>query len=106
MFLFASNRINNKVQGHLWLADGFKVFTYNSYLANQLFSFETKTLLHYNFGWGGICDGYYLPTAIDLRDSLDEKYVDLGFGDVIDRQEGLYFNQNFSAITYYVPPRN
>lgn len=107
VFLFGSHKINNEEEGHIWLADGFKVFEYKYYSSpNVIFLLENKTLFHYNFGWGGNCDGYYLPAAVDLRDSLDEKFVDPSFGDIIYKQDNLYYNRNFRAIIYDIPNEN
>ena len=41
--------------GHAFICDGY----------------DNKNYFHFNFGWGGYLDAYFLPTAISLRDGSD-----------------------------------
>ena len=37
---------------------------------------RTIDLVHVNFGWGGYCDGYYLPDAFDLNADKYREYAE------------------------------
>lgn len=73
-------RGDDKAYGHAWIADGYEkenyyeeewVYTYDA--ANNLIDTEyrgivsggTGYLLHFNLGWGGQNDGYYLSNLVD-----------------------------------------
>ena len=59
--------------GHAFICDGY----------------NTEGLLHFNFGWYGTCDGWYVSTALNMthRDG-----------------DALHFNSNHSMLLDVVPP--
>ena len=71
-------------KGHQWNLDGWLYRTryITTYYRNGTISQEGpfgQTLIHCNFGWNGICDGYYYfgnfdttKAPADLEDEFDE----------------------------------
>ena len=57
--------------GHAWVLDGIKSLrrkvTQINIFTNEVVdvSFQKKELVHCNFGWGGIDNGYYLSKAFN-----------------------------------------
>ncbi|MBR5282241.1 MAG: C10 family peptidase [Alistipes sp.] len=86
--------------GHIWLADGYRIYQYNHItILNSLYFSEDKFYAHYNLGWGGDCDGYYLLGAIDLRTPIDEIFVNDSIGDFAITKNA-YYNIELGTITY------
>lgn len=54
---------------------------------------------HYNFGWGGKCDGYYLLGTVDFSNALDEDFIDSEIGD-ISFANNAYYDYNFLTLIY------
>lgn len=87
--------------GHGWVLDGFRVYErevikkQGSTIVNSWK--ETRTLVHSNFGWGGLADGYYAAGTFNLKNGAEET-------DEKDRGEtGInksHFGWGFSVITY------
>jgi len=75
---------------HIWLIDGWHEYvkrTWVTYysgllpLPEQLAGEEWTKLSHCNFGWGGLCDGYYTHGMYDTTKTLDSKFIDSEAGD-------------------------
>ena len=64
------NIFNYNKGGHAWVADGWmyrsriRYATYDSGFKRQEGT-DDQLLMHCNFGWGGMCDGYYFFGAFD-----------------------------------------
>lgn len=54
-------------------------------------------LVHINLGWGGMCDGYYLPGAFDLT---QDKYREFAEEDDIDAYDAHVYDLNVSYLIY------
>lgn len=92
--------------GHSWIIDGYKmstrdIQTIESSTGNVISTKTEKSLLlHCNWGWGGVSDGYYVSGIFDTRsqpielDNKDEKRDELG---------DSKFKWFFSIITYDNP---
>ena len=79
---------NGETVGHAFLLDGWLRLEYGlSYLSeyddpygifgsildNKQYTID---LVHTNFGWGGVCDGYYLPDAFNLTEQKYNEYAE------------------------------
>jgi hypothetical protein len=70
----------NTLKGHAWIIDGYKTFTITISIPEilvYLFGFPSTwtgpaRLLHCNFGWGGLADGYYLSNLFAEYYKFDE----------------------------------
>ena len=63
--LIMSGQDNVNGGGHAFICDGY----------------DDRGFFHYNFGWGGYLDGYYLPSAINLADGSNyntDKTITIG----------------------------
>ena len=58
-----------------------------------------KYYTHCNFGWKGVCDGYYLLGAVDFRDPLEEIFIEPEIGD-ISFEGDSYYDFDFYTIIY------
>ena len=99
--------------GHAWIIDGWNEYTvryWNCYyythggtdmeiLDKVLLSSTTYTKMHCNFGWGGLCDGYYSENIFDTTKHLNNANIDTSVGDY-SGIGGYLFNSNFKIITY------
>lgn len=90
-----------------WLFDGYKFYREDVYLreydpmgsglyTETLQSSTTYNLCHCNFGYGGVCDGYYPTNVFDLTVRLNSKNIDSLNGDIAGTQEGVYMNSNLN----------
>ena len=86
--------------GHAWVIDGciyqvqsLKLYNGNNELIGEIC--ETRDYVHCNWGWGGICDGYYITNIFNLNagsaipDNAD-----------YNQPQELNFNQDLQALTY------
>ncbi len=91
--VFAKGTASNNNTTKYWLTDGYKFYREDTYLreydplgsglfTDTLQSSITYKLCHCNFGYQGVCDGYYQTTVLDLSTRLTIKNVDLSNGDV------------------------
>ncbi|MDE6140889.1 MAG: C10 family peptidase, partial [Alistipes sp.] len=99
--------------GHAWVIDGWNEYTvryWNCYydthggtdmeiLDRVLLESRTYTKVHCNFGWGGMCDGYYSGDMFDTTKWLDRDDIDTSVGDYAG-SAGQMFNSNLQMITY------
>ena len=87
--------------GHAWLADGYKIYqhTYKAITNNTVYSSENKFYAHYNFGWGGGCDGYFLLGSVDLRTHTDSLFTNTSIGDLIS-PSAKYYNIELGVLYY------
>ena len=77
--------------GHAWVADAYKTMDYCEYLYRirvpdgnlytsdweliKTTKLKTANFIHYNWGWDGYCNGYFLPGVFDTH---NEHEYDLG----------------------------
>ena len=59
--------ISGTVNGHAWVIDGYKI---------RKKAGRTYTLLHCNWGWRGLCNGYYYSGIFDLNKKATEVQED------------------------------
>jgi len=115
-YMRGQNAVSN--WGHALVIDGwneYTVRTWNCYydthggtdmeiLDRVLLSSETYTKMHCNFGWGGLCDGYYAYNVFDTTKRLFGGNIDTSVGDrggIAGTDETKYlYNANFQMITY------
>ena len=90
--VFAKGTASNSTKKY-WLTDGYKFYRDDKYLieydpmgsglyTETLVSSTTHKLCHCNFGYQGVCDGYYKATVLDLSARLAIKNINLNNGDV------------------------
>ena len=89
-----------KTDGHVWVIDGYKKYKHN-YITpyNTIYSSTDIYYAHYNLGWGGKCDGYYLLGTVDFRDPLEEIFIEPEIGD-ISFEGDSYYDFDFYTIIY------
>lgn len=76
--------------GHAWIMDGYKVYATGSFLVGGTPS--TKTYFHYNWGWDGDCNGYFLSNVFDTSSATD-----------YDNPEWTDHNSNYTDdIIYFI----
>ncbi len=56
-------------------------------------------MLHCNYGWGGICDGYYTDGLFDTTQRRTGGQIDTGVGDYAYTGSSNY-TEDFKMITY------
>lgn len=94
--VFAKGTASNNTTKY-WLSDGYKFYREDIYLRqydpsgsglyNDTFqSSSTHKLCHCNFGYQGVCDGYYKATVLDLTARLTLKNISFSSGDVLGTQ--------------------
>ena len=75
---------------HIWLLDGMHQYTkyvymqlYGEfgYLPKELVTQSSVRFFHCNYGWEGLCDGYYTHQLYDTTDELQDEYIDTSVGD-------------------------
>lgn len=90
---------------HCWIIDGYRIkerkITYKTYANGVLKSTreitESKRMVHCDFGWGGVSNGYYFSNVFRLQD----KSVELdGYGKI---DEDLNYNNFIHIITLFKP---
>lgn len=82
-------------EGHFWVCDQVKscTRTVKMYVNGQLVSSraEGDHYVHCNWGWGGSCNGYFLPWEFNARNPLSETDVNDEFADKTrSAKEGSY----------------
>ena len=62
--------------------------------------YDDQDYFHFNFGWGGYQDGYYLATSVKLSDGSDcyDSYLDIVIGVEPDRNDGYNDGYVFSSL--------
>lgn len=94
--------------GHAWVIDGINNYRVEHWcregvlMPSGLYDYveymqysNSYCLVHCNFGWGGLCDGYYADGIFDTTSGP----IDTEFGD-IDSETIYNFNQNLMTISY------
>ena len=89
--------------GHAWVVDGYMQYrleiekrTDKGVVVEK--TNERRELIHCNFGWGGLCDGYYTPSIFDTGSSPEAR-DDKDTNHDKDKDPSVY-NWLFSIITY------
>ncbi len=98
--------------GHMWVIDGHCTYVFDVWEVLKDTSFspylelgrtykgrETVFKLHCNFGWGGVCDGYYTPRVFNTQWALNDADIEKYHGDYAG-SSGNNYNSNFAIITY------
>lgn len=103
----ASHRITtDSLAHHAFILDGWLRLEYTGDVIiglNIISKRHQSDLVHVNFGWNGICDGYYLPTAFNLSTSSNDEYVE--DNDIL--AHGNYnFNIDVAYVLYNLPANN
>lgn len=72
--------------GHSWVIDGAKYSTEETYL------------LHFNFGWGGKCNGFYSTSCLNptKAEEYDKPYI-------YNEKDDYRYSWHFRLITYDIP---
>lgn len=83
--------VSGSVNGHAWVIDGYK--RQSRYLKGVK---QCRYYFHCSWGWGGLCDGYYLSETFDLRKGAVEADED---EDTVDRN----FEYCWRMLTYDNP---
>lgn len=72
--------------GHTFICDGYKADNY----------------YHFNFGWGGFCDGWYLTSAVDVNNSSYNSSQSALVGIVPDNEGNVILGQMKGNSTFTV----
>ena len=94
-----------------WLFDGYKFYQDDVYYrvydpmgsgtyTDTLVSSTTYKLCHCNFGYQGVCDGYYQMDVFDLTTQLASKNRESLYGDIAGTIENLYLDSNLFLLYY------
>ncbi len=89
-------------EGHAWVIDGGHYYTirgtrYNSDGTADYVS-ESHKCVHCNFGWGGICDGYYTDGIFNT--AIPNYEIDFANGDETYEYGESNFDRNLQIINY------
>ena len=95
-------------EGHAWVIDGYYQYRVDEWERSYMGEFIDEEriiatynydLLHCNYGWGGLCDGYYTQGTFDTTRRLASNRIDTAIGDV--GCEGDYnFTVDIQIIQY------
>ncbi len=94
---------------HTWLLDGYienHCHVYfcevegNTLVSREYIGDETVHKVHCNFGWGGVCDGYYKFGIFSVNYQLDGSDVYEIQGDVTGTHGTDQYNSNLKVITH------
>lgn len=95
--------------GHSWVLDAYKYLKKNVYLCTveggqlvrrEYWGVEETRKVHCNFGWSGMCDGYYTFGMFDVSNALDDSDIVGEIGDVAGEVGYYPFNANPGIIVY------
>lgn len=92
----------NIFSSHAWNIDGYRIkertITTETHKNAELINSSTKTesinMVHCDFGWSGMCNGYYVSGVFKLNDPNSEK------DDPNDTGENKKYNHHVRIITY------
>lgn len=102
---------SNKTKGHCWLIDGSNVYTVEHWTRRYTYvddftwdytdtvSETNHNLLHCNYGWGGLCDGYYTSGIFDTRNALSQNNIVPSISD-ISGTGGRIYDTNLRIMQY------
>lgn len=106
-----SGRQSDKAIGHCWLIDGSNVYKVEDWTRRYIYvndftwdytdtvSETNYNLLHCNYGWGGICDGYYTSGIFDTRNALSQNNIVPSIGDIPATGSSIY-DTNLRIMQY------
>ena len=94
-----------------WLFDGYKFYREDVYYrvydpmgsgtyTDTLESSTTYNLCHCNFGYQGVCDGYYPKNVFDLTSRLASKNRESLYGDVAGTMEDVILTHDLYTLLY------
>ena len=89
IFAYGLRNDNGNQVGHAWVVDGCKIY-YLLIGKNDSIIRNDYSFLHCNFGWEGVCDGYYSKFVINPSIGLDDEYIDSNAGDLFGIKGGHY----------------
>ncbi len=106
-------RQSNEEIGHCWIIDGCNIYRMDHWIKEYIFPvpivgdqyneyiLETINcnLLHCNYGWGGLCDGYYSSGIFDTRTALSQISIDSSIGDISCEGDSVY-DTNLRIMQY------
>ncbi len=93
VFIFA---VSGKDDGHFWIIDGYKTQNFVD-INNNVWA--NRTLFHCNWGWGGLCDGYYDSGIFRTT----KKPVELGEYDDFQGTNLYVFKYDFRVFIHNKP---
>lgn len=94
---FRGGQVNSS-SGHSWVLDAFKYLKQNEYLCTmegntlvdrEFWGVKETKKVHCNFGWNGMCDGYYTFGMFDVSQVLDDEDI---VGEIGDEPSSQMFN--------------
>lgn len=87
--------------GHAWVLDGWDEYQIGcprfTIDGGVVYDYLTARKVHCNFGWGGLCDGYYTIGAFDT--TVENPDIELGVGDYKGTATSNY-NCRFYIVNY------
>ena len=95
--------------GHSWVIDGYLYQRANEYIVtvegNVIIRRDycrliTNRKIHCNFGWGGMCDGYYAYGIFDVSSELGTDEIVPEVGDRPSSFEDYVFNNELEMVMY------
>ncbi|MDY5632560.1 MAG: C10 family peptidase [Bacteroidaceae bacterium] len=92
-------------KSHAWIIDGYKTKVRQKitkhfrkgYLTNTVSKPDTCRMVHCDFGWGGLCNGYYVDKVFKLNSDQNE-YDNPG-----GKNKKTNYNRHIRIITYKNP---
>lgn len=100
----------NTNDGHAWVVDGWNEYYTETItktldkdgrvIDSEVYRSPTTCLLHCNFGWSGLCDGYYPNNIFDTSKTnsrIDESVGDIEHANVLP---SYVFSHDFKFINY------
>lgn len=97
--------------GHAWVIDGFKHQKDREYLvtkeggviiSREYCGIRTIQKVHCNYGWNGVCDGYYSYGIFDVSQTLPNSNIVTDVGD-LPGSAGYSFSSSNAMISYELP---
>lgn len=107
---FRGGRVNSDT-GHAWVLDGYKYQCDDQYWVtkegNLIISKEYRgqrkiQKVHCNYGWNGLCDGYYSYGIFDTTNQLNSEDIITDTGDRPGTTEYNY-SIDFAMVSYEMP---
>lgn len=100
IFNSASNEYDY-ISGHYWIADGVQRYVYNygpDPFGNPHYGLISTEYFHFNWGWGGSCNGYFSPNVYDPNE-----------GSIYDGPSNIskyHYNYLDSGVVFLDPSEN
>lgn len=103
---------NDSGTGHAWVIDGCNSYIteywWREYVGTEepVMNVDTKVgekrfdLLHCNYGWNGMCDGYYTSGIFNTSIERSNADIDSSVGDIVGSNENGNFNSGLTLLTY------